>query len=212
MPFLRLPLLAAVLAFSAAATTPATAAPVRYTIVSKVSRVNFSLNHQGFINLFGTVRITPGGFLFDDEDWSKSSVMVTLPVSSIDLGDATWNNQVRGDSSWGKLFGSRRIEFRSTKLEQTGGMKGTMQGDLTLAGVTRPVTLDVRFNKMGANQVSKKPSVGFSATTVIKRSDFGLDAYLDLVGDEITIQIQVEGAQGDDGDARNATTALGVKR
>ena len=211
-PSLRGSLLAAVLALASAA---ATAAPVHYTVVSKLSRVSFSLNHQGFINLFGTVRLAPGGFDFDADDWSKSSVKVSMPVSSIDLGDATWNNQVRGDSSWAKLFGARRIEFRSTKLEQTegtGGMQGKLYGDLTLAGVTKPVVLDLRFNKLGTNQVSKKASVGFTATTVFKRSEFGLDAYLDLVGDDMTIQIQVEAAEGDDGDARNVIRALGVKR
>jgi len=207
-PF-RPALLAAVLACSA---TAAGAAPTSYNIVSKISRVNFSLRHQGFIDLFGTVRLTPGRFVFDPDDWSRSSIQVSMPVASIDLGDAQWNNQVRGDDSWGKLFmGSSQIGFRSTKLEKLDGMQGKLFGELTLAGVTRPVVLDLRFNKLGLNEVSEKPSVGFSARTVIKRSDFGLDAYLDLVGDEMAIQIQVEGTEGVDGDAGNSTNALGVK-
>jgi polyisoprenoid-binding protein YceI len=202
-------LLAAALACSTAA---ANAAPTTYNIVSKLSRVSFSLRHQGFIDLFGTVRLTPGHFVFDPEDWSRSSIQVSMPVASIDLGDAQWNNQVRGDEAWARLFmGSRQIGFRSTRLEKGEGGQGRLFGDLTLAGVTRPVVLELRFNKLGLNEVSEKPSVGFSASTRIKRSDFGLDAYLDLVGDEMAIQIQVEGTEGVDTDARNSTNALGVK-
>ena len=80
-----------------------------------------------------------------------------------------------------------------------------MTGDLTLGGVTRPVTLELRVNKIGKNDVSDAPSVGFSATTTIKRSAFGIDAYEDLVGDEIAVQIQVEAMQGPDPEARMET-------
>jgi polyisoprenoid-binding protein YceI len=209
MPRLHHALLAVALASSF---TAVNAAPTTYNIVSKLSRVNFSLRHQGFIDLFGTLRLTPGRFIFDPQDWSRSSIQVSMPVASIDLGDAQWNNQVRGDSSWARLFmGADEISFRSTRLERGEGMQGRLFGDLTLAGVTRPIVLDLRFNKLGLNEVSEKPSVGFSARTTIKRSDYGLDAYLDLVGDEMAIQIQVEGTEGEDIDARNPINALGVK-
>jgi polyisoprenoid-binding protein YceI len=134
-----------------------------------------------------------------------------MPVKSLDMGDATWNNQIRGDGEWAKLFHTQAITFHSTRLEHTDGNSGMLYGDLTLAGVKRPVALQLKFNKIGKNEVSEFPSVGFSATTTLKRSDFGLDAYSDLVGDEIAVQIQVEAAQGKDFDAKHATTALGVK-
>lgn len=209
MPRLQHALLAAALACAA---TAASAAPTAYNIVSKISRVSFTLLHQGFIDLVGTVRLTPGRFVFDPDDWARSSIQVSLPVASIDLGDAKWNNQVRGDDSWARLFiGPGSITFRSTRLEKVDGMQGRLYGDLTLAGVTKPVVLQLRFNKLGLNQVSEKPSVGFSARTTIKRSDYGLDAYLDLVSDEMAIQVQIEGTEGVDGDAGDSTDALGVK-
>ncbi|RZI98838.1 MAG: hypothetical protein EOP39_26345, partial [Rubrivivax sp.] len=168
---------------------------------------------QGFISLMGTVRMAPGSFIFDAEDWSKSEVKVSMPIASIDLGDATWNNQVRGDSAWARLFkGAGSIDFRSTSMEREQGPQGRLHGELTLAGVTRPIVLQLRFNKLAPNQISKRMSVGFTASTTLKRSDFGLDAYLDLVSDEMAIQIQIEGVQGEDGDARNAIDALGVTR
>jgi hypothetical protein len=72
-------------------------------------------------------------------------------------------------------------------------------------GVTQPVTLDLRVNKIGKNDVSDAPSVGFSATTTLKRSAFGIDAYEDLVGDDIAVQIQIEAMQGPDPEAKMET-------
>lgn len=205
-------LLAAVVAASfGLASAAAHCSPVTYTIVSKISRVSFNLEHQGFIQLFGTLRLAPGTFTFDSEDWTKSSVAVSLPILSLDMGDATWNNQIRGDDSWQALFKSPAIAFRSTRVERTDSTHGTMHGDLTLAGVTLPVALQMRVNKIGKNEVSEFASVGITATTTLKRSLFGIDAYSDLVGDDIAVQIQVEGAVGPDSNALDDKAALGVR-
>ena len=181
------------------------AQPIDYTIMTKVSRVAFNLEHQGFIQLFGTLRVTQGTLTFDSEDWNKSHVDVTMPVSSLDMGDGPWNAQIRGDVEWAPLFKTSTIAFHSTRLKRTDATHGTMTGNLTLGGVTRPVTLDLRVNKIGKNDVSEAPSVGFSATTTIKRSAFGVDAYEDLVGDEIAVQIQIEAMQGPDPEAKMET-------
>jgi polyisoprenoid-binding protein YceI len=179
----------------------ASAAPVTYTITSKLSRVNFSFEHQGFIPVSGSLKIAPGSFVFDNQDWSKSQVAVTLPVKMLDMGDGLWNRQIRGDEEWSKLFSTTAITFRSTKLVRKDATHGTLYGDLTLAGVTKPVMLDMRVNKIGRNEISELPAIGISAMTKIKRSQFGLDAYMDLVGDEMAVQIQLEAAVGPDKDA-----------
>jgi len=180
----------------------AQAMPVTYTIVSKLSKVSFSLEHQGFIPVTGNLKIEPGSFVFDHEDWSKSSVMVSMPTRMLDMGDGLWNGQIRDDDAWMSLFKQPAIKFRSTRVEQRDGMSGMLYGDLTLAGVTRPVALQMRVNKVGMNQVSKKPSVGITATGIVKRSEFGLGAYPDLISDEIMVQIQLEAAQGPDTEAQ----------
>jgi polyisoprenoid-binding protein YceI len=177
------------------------ATPVTYTIGSKLSRVSFNLEHQGFIQSFGTLKIVPGSFVFDSDDWSKSSVAVTMPVKSLDMGDALWNEEIRGDDAWDKLFKTKTISFHSKQLQRIDAMHGTLTGDLTLAGVTKPVTLQLKLNKLGANAISKIPAVGFTATGTIKRSQFGLDAYADLIGDDMSVQIQLEAFVGDDPDA-----------
>ena len=183
----------------------AQAKPIEYTIMTKVSRVAFNLEHQGFIQLFGTLRITQGTLSFDNQDWSKSHVDVSMPVSSLDMGDGPWNGQIRGDDEWAPLFKTSTISFHSTRLKRLDATHGLLTGDLTLAGVTKPVTLKLRVNKIGKNDVSEAPSVGFSATTTIKRSAFGVSAYEDLVGDAISIQIQVEAREGADPEAEMET-------
>jgi polyisoprenoid-binding protein YceI len=175
--------------------------PVTYTIGSKLSRVSFNIDHQGFIQNPGTLKILPGSLIFDSDDWSKSSVAVTMPVKSLDMGDALWNEEIRGDDAWDKLFKSRTISFHSKQIQRIDATHGTLMGDLTLAGVTKPVTLQLKLNKLGANAVSKLPAVGFTATGTIQRSQFGLDAYADLIGDDMSVQIQLEAFVGDDPDA-----------
>ena len=175
--------------------------PVTYTIVSKLSRVNFSIEHQGFIQLVGTLKIAPGSFVFDAQDWSKSSVAVNMPTRMLDMGDGLWNRQIRGDDAWAALFLPANISFKSTKLEKRDDTHGVLTGDLTMAGVTQPVTLQVRINKIGRNEVSEKQSVGITATGTLKRSQWKLDAYEDLVSDDIAFQIQMEAAIGADTDA-----------
>ena len=187
------------------------ARPVDYTILTKISRVAFNLEHQGFIQLFGTLRVTQGTLTFDSDDWSKSHVDVTMPVSSLDMGDGPWNGQIRGDDEWAPLFGTTAITFHSTRLKRIDATHGTLTGDLTLGGVTRPVTLKLRVNKIGKNDVLDTPSVGFTATTTIKRSAFGIKAYEDLVGDAISVQIQIEALQGPDPEAKMETATQPAK-
>lgn len=190
--------LVAMLLFCAGA---ASSAPLTYTIYSKLSRVTLSLEHQGFIQLFGTLKIAPASFTFDNQDWSASSVAVIMPTKTLDMGDSFWNQQIRGDKNWKNLFSAPHIGFRSTRLVRTDDKHGVLHGELTLAGVSKPVTLQVRVNKIGRNEVSEKQAIGITATGTIKRSQFGLDAYADLVGDDLAVQIQLEAAVGPDPDA-----------
>lgn len=189
---------AAVCAALYAAAAAAHAAPLTYSIVSKLSKVSFSLEHQGFIPVSGTLKIAPGSLVFDHEDWSKSSVTASMPIDRLDMGDGLWNSQIRGDDAWTALFRQPEIRFRSTRIERRDAMHGVLHGELTLAGVTRPVALQMKVNKIGKNRISDKETVGITASSAFKRSAFGLDAYLDLVGDEIAVQIQLEAVIGPD--------------
>ena len=84
------------------------------------------------------------------------------------------------------------ITFKSTALKATGATTGKLTGDLTLLGVTRPVTLDVTLNGAKEHPMRKIPALGFSATGSFKRSDFGSSALQGPLGDEITVIIEAE--------------------
>jgi polyisoprenoid-binding protein YceI len=86
--------------------------------------------------------------------------------------------------------------FVSDKITKTGN-NAKVQGMLTIHGVSKPVTLNVKLNKVGVNPMSKKKAAGFSATATIKRSDFGVGKYVPDVGDEVTLDIQAEAIKAD---------------
>ena len=110
-----------------------------------------------------------------------------------------------------RRFRTTAITFHSTRIRRTGSTHGTLTGDLTLAGVTKPVTLKLRVNKIGRNDVLDTPSVGFTATTTIRRSAFGTKACEDLVGDAISVQIQIEALAGPDPEATMETATQAGK-
>ncbi len=172
------------------------AKPVDYTIVNKFSRVTFSIDHQGFLQASGILRLSPGMITFDNDDWSNSMVAVNMPVKFLDMGDPLWNKQIRSDDAWTTLFKHPMISFKSTRVERKDDSNGTLTGELTMAGVTKPVTLALHVNKIAPNAMSGKPSVGFTANGTIKRSQFGLDAYEDLVNDDMPFQVQLEASVG----------------
>jgi polyisoprenoid-binding protein YceI len=84
------------------------------------------------------------------------------------------------------------ITFASTKVEATGEKTLRVTGDLTVHGVTKPAVLDVTINGAGPHPMTKREAIGFDATTTLKRSDFGVAAYVPNVSDEIAIRITTE--------------------
>jgi polyisoprenoid-binding protein YceI len=157
------------------------------------TQVTFFVSHMGFSNSSGRFHLSDSALQFDEKDWSRASVQTTIQLSSLDMGDATWKEH---------LLGARFLEadkyptmtFKSTKVEATGAGQLKVTGDLTLHGVTKSVVLDTKVNKTGAHPMSKRPAAGFSATTRIKRSDFGMTQMLPMIGDEIDIRIEAEGS------------------
>ena len=85
------------------------------------------------------------------------------------------------------------VTFVATEIKTTGENTGTVTGDLTLLGVTKPITLDVTFNKSAPHPITKRPAVGFSATGTVKRTEFGMNTYAPAIGDEVKLIIEYEG-------------------
>ena len=176
---------------SALVAAPAFAAPVEYTIDPNHSQVHFGWNHFGFSNIQARFNPVSGTFVYDADDVAASSVQATIDVASIDSGVAKLDEHLQSPDFFDAAkFGT--ATYKSTKVSAAGEGKLKVEGDLTVHGVTKPVTLDVTVNKIGPHGMTKKPSAGFDATATLKRSEFGVGQYVPNVSDEVAIRITVE--------------------
>lgn len=182
--------MAAVLALGVT-TMSANAAPVAYSVDTVHSRVTFYVNHLGFSNSVGEFRLADATLVFDADQWTNSSVDVHLPVESLDLGDTKWQTHILS-ADFLEAAKYPDIRFQSTGLENTVNGQGKLFGNLTIHGVTKPVVLDLRLNKVGEHPMRKTPAVGFTATTTVHRSEFGVAAYVPAVADDVEVRIEIE--------------------
>lgn len=161
-----------------------------YKLDTVHTQIVFSISHHGFSNSKGAFTDFDGQFLFDEEDFGKSSVDVTIQTASLDMNDATWNEHLSG-AKWFDVDQFPTIPFKSTSVEKTGDKTMNIVGDLTLKGVTKSATMNVVVNKVGS--MMGKAKAGFSAAMTIDRTDWGMDTYAPAIGAEVTIRIEVEG-------------------
>jgi polyisoprenoid-binding protein YceI len=182
--------LAATLALSAAG---AQAAPVSYEFDKVHTQIIFSVNHLGFSHSTGRFQNFDGSFTYDAENIANSAVEVQVHADSLFLGTEAWDKHVKSaDFLNAEQF--PLITFKSTSIEQTGENTANITGDLTILGVTKPVVLAATLNKAGKHPMSGKDHIGVSATTTIKRSEFGMNYGIPNVGDDVSVRIEVEGS------------------
>jgi polyisoprenoid-binding protein YceI len=170
---------------------PALAAPEAYVLDSSHSQIVFSYDHLGFSTGYGMFSGFAGQIMLDKDAPAASTVTVSFPVKSMLTG---W--QERFDHFMSPdFFGAtddEMVTFTSTAVEVTGEKTAKITGDLALNGVTKSVVLDAVLNQMGDHPMAGKPWVGFSATTTLVRSEFGLGMFAPFVSDNVTVQISVE--------------------
>ena len=185
-------LLAALVLTLATAGKPATAAPERYVFDTAHTNILFFVSHLGFSRMQGEFKKFDGGFTFDPDTVENSSVAVTIQTASIDTDHDGLNTHLR-NADFFDVETFPTMTFTSTEIERTGDNTGRVTGDLTILGVTKPVTLDVTFNKAGTHPINKKWVAGFSATGTVQRSDFGMNYGVPNIGDEVQVVLEVEG-------------------
>lgn len=189
---LALVLLSAPLAQAAPSTDPADMPAGTYVLDKQHASVLARVRHQGFSNFtirFSTVDAT---YSWDPKSPQTAEVRATIDAASFDTGSP------KDDPKLARQFldveKHPKITFVSTSIQHGEGNKGTILGDLTLRGVTKPVTLDVTYNGYAGGVTGQR--AGFSAMTKIKRSDFGstylLSPPLALVGDEVELVLELE--------------------
>lgn len=183
---------------SCACATANAGEPVRYAIDPVHTRVMFEIDHAGFSKAIGTVSGSEGVLLFDADDWSTAKLDVVVPMRRLDMGDSGWAAAV---------FAPRFLDvnrypwarFVSNRVERGEGNRGKACGDLTLRGVTRPLCMDLALNRIARYPLPPfRRTAGFSARASLKRSDFGMDSWKLLVGDDVELRIEVELVRRDD--------------
>ncbi len=172
----------------AANPNPAAARAGTYSVEPAHTRVLFSLNHMGFTTYYGDFTGVSGSLTLDPKKPAESTVAVSIPVASISTTNAKLDSELV-TSDWFDAAKFPVITFKSTTVTPTGHGTATIAGDLTIHGVTRPVVLQAKFNAGGTNPLDHAYTVGFDATTVVKRADFGVAKYVPLVGNQVAITI-----------------------
>jgi len=174
---------------TAAFALPATAAD-SYTVDPAHTFPNFEINHLGFSTMHGRFGATTGKITLDTAAKS-GSIDITIDATSIDTGHAKRDTHLKSDEFF-NVAKFPTLAYKSSKLKFNGDKLSGADGELTMLGVTKPVSLAVTAFNCGPHPMNKKPMCGANATATIKRSDFGLSTYVPAVGDEVKITIEVE--------------------
>lgn len=177
------------LLLSVALLLPVTGMAASYTIDPTHTYPNFTIDHLGFSTLHGRFGNTTGTLSMDQAK-GTGEVSIVIEAASIDTGFKKRDDHLRSPDFF-NVVEFPEITFKSTSVTFKG--KGaTLVGDLTIKGVTKPVTLDVDSINCGVHPFNKKEVCGFNATAQLKRSDFGIEYALPAVGDEVMLSIEME--------------------
>ncbi|CZH40895.1 Uncharacterized conserved protein [Legionella pneumophila] len=166
------------------------AEPQTLTLDNQHTYVLWKVKHLGFSTQAGKWYAS-GQLVLDKDNPQQSKVNVTIKVDDIVTGIPELDKHLKG-----KLFFDTKqfptATFASNRVEVMGKNKAKVYGMLTLHGVTKPIILNVILNKAGINLLNDRETAGFSATTSLKRSDYGIKALIPEVGDDVEIEIEAE--------------------
>lgn len=173
------------------AVVPASGSNYDMDVEGKHAFIHFRISHLGFSNVLGDFPDFTGQFTYDADDPSITSVNVEIDTTTVETHHAKRNVHIRGkDFLHVKKFPT--ATFVSTNYEDLGGGEGLLTGDLTLRGVTRPVTLET--NRIGEGEDPwGSYRAGFEGTTAITLSDFGMDYNLGPASRTAEIYFSIEG-------------------
>jgi polyisoprenoid-binding protein YceI len=175
---------------------PNNSAAVAIPIDQDHAAVIFSWTHRGFSHPLARLEQLNGTLVWDRSDLAGSSVQVSLPLEGLRTGNQQLDKRLRGRDFF-EAATYPMVTFKSTGITPHAGTgEFTLRGQLTLHGVTQPVTLEARINKV-EDLPGQAPWTGFDANGVLRRSDFGLSRYIPLVADEITVHISLEAHAGE---------------
>lgn len=180
----------AILALAAATATPVFAAPETYGIEGTHTYPRFSYSHFGYSTQLSRFNKTTGTIVFDKAA-KTGSVDIVIDTQSVDTGYATFDEHIQGEDFLDTAK-YPTATFKSTKVVFEGDKPVAVEGNLTLKGVTKPVTLTLTSFQAMPHPMMKKDAIGANAYTIVKRSEFNAGKHAPYVGDEVRIDIAVE--------------------
>ncbi|ODT84756.1 YceI family protein [Phenylobacterium sp. SCN 70-31] len=170
---------------------PAEARAGAYTLDSEHSKVTWSVTHLGFSTYIGQFHGVTGTLKIDPARLDATELKVTIDTNLVGTFSPGLDKHLKAPD----FLDTAKFPtatFTSTGVKRTGERTADVTGDLTLHGVTRPVTFQATFNQAGVNMVDKQYSLGFDGKATIKRSDFGITTYVPAVSDEVTLKLAAE--------------------
>ena len=167
---------------------PNSVQPGAYKVDPNHTQVLFSVSHMGFSLYSGRFSGVTGTLAIDPRQPAASRLDVTIPVASVSTTSEKLDGELKS-AQWLDADRFPEMRFRSDRVELSGPGQARVTGELTLHGVTRPVTLQVSFVGAGTNPLDHAYTAGFQVTGVLTRSDFGVNTYVPLIGDEVTLTI-----------------------
>jgi polyisoprenoid-binding protein YceI len=178
-------------ALTAALSASALAASMTYVPDPNHTFVRFSYNHLGFSTQLSRFDKTTGTVTFDPAAKS-AAVDLVIDAKSVDTGSELFNGHIQG-ADFLDTAEFPTATFKSTSIKFDGDAPVSIDGVLTIKGVSKPVTLTVTSFKHAPN-MQKKDAIGANATAMLKRSDFKMDKYVPLVSDDVTVTVAIEAA------------------
>jgi polyisoprenoid-binding protein YceI len=161
-----------------------------YSIDPNHTHATFSFQHLGFSTFYGKIPATSGSITLDSAQKSGNAEVV-FDVRAITTGVAKFDQHLQSKDFF-EAEKNPTATFKASKITFAGDAPSAVAGDLTIKGITKPVTLQVKGFKCAQHPMMKVPACGANATAKIKRSDFGLSYGLPAVPDEIGLDIEVE--------------------
>jgi polyisoprenoid-binding protein YceI len=159
-----------------------------YQVEPRHTQVGFSVLHFGFTYYSGVFSHVSGMLKLDTAHPAASKLDVTIPINSVQTTSAELDGKLKG-AQWFDAAKDPTATFVSTKVIPTGANTARVEGKLTIHGVTEPETLSVKLIGAGINPADNTYTVGFEAIGMIKRSQFGVNRYVPLVGDDVSLRI-----------------------
>lgn len=165
--------------------------PGHYVLDPHHTTVLFKVNHMGLSTFVGRFNHIEASLDFDPKNPSAAKLSAVVYTESIDVNNADFTDTLKG-KTWFDSATYPHATFITTQVEQIDGGTMRFNGELTLLGVSQPVVLAIHFNGAADNLLTGRYTLGFSASSIIKRSDFGMKQYIPAIGDDVELEIHAE--------------------